>query len=303
MSDCSIPIRILRHRRTRLEPPSGFCLGVGMRTLSFAKGHGTGNDFVILRDRHNTSPISAEDVRLLCDRHFGLGADGVLRAVKAAHVPDWEGDPELWFMDYRNADGSIAEMCGNGLRVFARYLVDEGLMSSVAQVATRAGMRATTTHPDRVSVEVGTPSVLGQVQVELAGTQYQATKVDVGNPHAVVLLPEGTDLAALPVVEQPRWSEQDYPEGVNVEFVVPSGARELSLRVHERGSGETLSCGTGIVASVAAWSQRQDLAGGTFTVTIPGGRVTVELSGDSAVLTGPAVVVARGTVSLPDWQH
>ena len=98
-----------------------------MRRWSFAKGHGTENDFVVLLDREGTLMLGEPEVRFLCDRHAGIGADGVLRAVSARHVRDWEGDPELWFMDYRNADGSVAEMCGNGIRVFAGSSFDEDL--------------------------------------------------------------------------------------------------------------------------------------------------------------------------------
>ncbi|WP_203566621.1 diaminopimelate epimerase [Aestuariimicrobium ganziense] len=277
-----------------------------MRTLSFAKGHGTGNDFVILLDRTGLTPVSAAEVAWLCDRHFGIGADGLLRAVRAGQVPEWGDDPRMWFMDYRNADGSIAEMCGNGLRVFARYLVEEGLVPHEPfRVATRAGVRHCDPWADgQVSVSMGRPRLTGQVEVELAGQVWAAQGVDVGNPHAVVLLDGGTALDDLPVHLPPSWQPVEaFPEGVNVEFVVAQGDRAHALRVHERGSGETLSCGTGIVASAVARAAAEGLADdqpSSWQVDVPGGRLTVELGGDEAVLTGPAVVVARGQVHLPD---
>jgi len=275
-----------------------------MRHVNIAKGHGTGNDFVIVTDRSNLAELSADDVVWLCDRHFGIGGDGVLRAVKAAHVDGWDGDPDLWFMDYRNSDGSIAEMCGNGLRVFARYLIEEGLCPHEPfAVATRAGLRRCEPHPDgTVTVDVGRPSLTQQVTVVLAGESYSAQGVDVGNPHAVVLLDEGTDLASLPVHDAPTWHPAEtFPGGVNVEFVTPVAEREIALRVHERGSGETLSCGTGIVAAVAAYAARTDGGDGEYTVSVPGGTLTVSLSDQSALLRGPAVIVARGQVYLPHW--
>ncbi|MGJ6978994.1 diaminopimelate epimerase [Aestuariimicrobium soli] len=278
-----------------------------MRTVRFAKGHGTGNDFVIVADRHNTMPLSERDVRALTDRHFGIGGDGLLRAVKAGHVPEWDGDPDLWFMDYRNADGSIAEMCGNGLRVFARYLLENDLMTR-NQVATRAGLRGVAVTPDGTfTVEMGAVSFGPDVEVTLTdqagtGQTWTGVSVDVGNPHAVVLLDEGTDLAALAVERQPTWQpDEAFPHGANVEFVVPTGERSLSLRVHERGSGETLSCGTGVVASAAAFARARGTGSGDYAVTVPGGQLTVTLADDgNALLTGQAEIVATGETRLPD---
>lgn len=272
-----------------------------MRKISFAKGHGTGNDFVIVADRHNTMPLTAQDVRALTDRHFGIGGDGLLRAVKAGHMPEWDGDPDLWFMDYRNADGSIAEMCGNGLRVFARYLLENDLMTR-NHVATRAGLRGVQVTPDGTfTVEMGPATVGGSVEVSLSGRTWPATTVDVGNPHAVVLLDEGTDLESLPVHEQPTWSPAEvFPEGVNVEFVVRTGERSLALRVHERGSGETLSCGTGVVASAAVFARTHGGGEGDYSVTVPGGQLSVRLTEEQTWLTGPAVLVASGETTVPD---
>jgi diaminopimelate epimerase len=113
-----------------------------MRHWSFAKGHGTGNDFVVLLDREAMLDVGEAEVRFLCDRHIGIGGDGLLRAVFAKHIEEWDGEPDLWFMDYRNADGSVAEMCGNGIRVFVRFLLQHDLATGpVVQVATRAGRK------------------------------------------------------------------------------------------------------------------------------------------------------------------
>ena len=273
-----------------------------MRSVSFSKGHGTLNDFVIVEDRSNLEPLSADDVRFLCDRRAGVGADGLLRVTRAKTIPGWTG-PDLWFMDYRNADGSIAETCGNGLRVFGRYLYDHGLIArEPVEVGTRAGVRWIEPRPEGgLSVTMG-PVTLDDddVTVTTDDGHWPAVKVDVGNPHAVVLLPPGTDLTGLDLRRAPRWSPAEaYPQGVNVEFVVPTGADEVAMRVYERGSGETMSCGTGTVAAAAAYARSTGRSEGIFTVTVPGGRVEVELALGEAVLSGPAVIVATGRVHLP----
>ena len=273
-----------------------------MTTLNFAKGHGTLNDFVLVLDADDHHPLDAETVRWLCDRRAGIGGDGLLRAVKAASVPEWDGDPALWFMDYRNADGSIAEMCGNGLRVFVRHLLEIGLVApGPVQVATRAGLRTAWPQPDgRITVDVGRATVVDQpTWVEIAGRRCRAITVDVGNPHAVVVLADQLALAGLDLSRQPGFDSQVYPSGTNIEFVVPRDDHDLQMRVHERGVGETMSCGTGVVAAAAA-----NLAGlgqptGTVHVSVPGGDLNVEQTQERAYLTGPAVVVAHGSVVLP----
>ena len=273
-----------------------------MRRWRFSKGHGTQNDFVVLLDRENLLDPSPDDVRWLCDRRAGIGGDGLLRVVSARHVPEWDGDPGLWFMDYRNADGSIAQMCGNGVRVFVRYLLDEGLASGPdVDVATRAGLKPATVLVDgRVRVGMGTVGVDGgTVRVTPAGGEpLDATPVDVGNPHAVSFT---TGVGELDLTRAPVWApEGSFPEGVNLEFVEPRGERHVAMRVFERGVGETRSCGTGTVAVAAADRARTGAADGTWTVDVPGGQVEVELVGDQAWLTGPAVLVAHGEVSLPN---
>ena len=271
--------------------------------LRWVKGHGTENDFLLLPD---APALPAELVRALCDRHAGLGADGVLRVVPAADEPEAAAMAEdaRWFMDYRNADGSPVEMCGNGLRVFARFVVDAGLAEpGEVRVATRSGVR--TAWLDRsgdVTVDMGAPEPIpGRPVVG----ETRATAVSMGNPHVVVPLPDGErgaaaltalDLGHPPVVAPP------LPHGQNVEFVVRRGPRELALRVHERGVGETRSCGTGVCAAVVATV----LASGEgrdepWTVEVPGGRLTVVWTfAGPVLLTGPAVLVADGELR-PDW--
>ncbi|GAA3549451.1 diaminopimelate epimerase [Microlunatus spumicola] len=273
-----------------------------MRRWRFSKGHGTQNDFVVLLDRENVLAPSDDDVRWLCDRRAGIGGDGLLRVVLARHVPEWDGDPGLWFMDYRNADGSIAQMCGNGVRVFVRYLLDEGLATGPdVDVATRAGLKPASVLPDgRIRVGMGAVTVgTGTVRVTTAdGSAYDATPVDVGNPHAVAF---GTGVGALDLTRAPVWEPAEaFPEGVNLEFVEQVGERHVAMRVFERGVGETRSCGTGTVAVAAASQARAGNGDGTWTVDVPGGRVEVELADGNAHLTGPAVLVAHGEVSLPN---
>ena len=274
-----------------------------MTTLNFAKGHGTLNDFVLVLDADDHHPLDAETVRWLCDRRAGIGGDGLLRAVKAASIPEWDGDRALWFMDYRNADGSIAEMCGNGLRVFVRHLLELGLVAPGAvQIATRAGLRTAWPQPDgRITLDVGRATVVDQpTWVDIAGRRCRAITVDVGNPHAVVVLADQLALAGLDLSRQPGFDPQVYPSGTNIEFVVPRSDHDLQMRVHERGVGETMSCGTGVVAAAAAQLAGLGQSAGTVHVSVPGGDLNVEQTQERAYLTGPAVVVAHGSVVLPN---
>ena len=271
-------------------------------TLNFAKGHGTRNDFVIVTDRESMLPPTEEQVRWLCDRRAGIGADGLLRAVRARHIAEWDGDPDLWFMDYRNADGSIAEMCGNGLRVFVRYLMEEGLVDTQpVEIGTRAGLRRGWALPDeRIRISMGPARVAAApTWVRHDARQWEATTVDVGNPHAVVVLGGPDELAALDLNEAPQYDPAVYPAGVNFEFIVPTATDALTMRVHERGVGETQSCGTGVVAAAASLLAGQQRTEGTVAVRVPGGELEVEIGPAGVFLTGPAVVVARGSVVLP----
>ena len=265
----------------------------------FLKGHGTENDFVLLPDLDGTlhGDLPAERVRALCDRHAGIGGDGVLRVLRTGTG---------WFMDYRNADGSVAEMCGNGIRVFVRHLVEEGLVdpASPVEVDTRDGVKVITVDGDLITADLGTPRVLGDTVVGVGTTSWPARHVDLGNPHAVAFVdsldPHGP---VGPLLDPPSRDPETFPDGVNVEFVVRRGPRHVAMRVHERGSGETRSCGTGacavMVASAVADGARPDGAEVAYRVDVPGGTLTVTWTADDRVLlTGPAVIVARGTTSL-----
>ena len=276
-----------------------------MGDYPFVKGHGTENDFVLLPDHDGSihgglsDDEMAERVRRLCDRRAGIGADGVLRVVHQS--PD--GD-DHWFMDYRNADGSLAEMCGNGIRLFARYLVEEGLADAglPIDVATRDGLKTLTVDGDEVTVDLGTARLLPDTKVSIGGVTLPAAHVDMGNPHAVAFVDDLSDAGAL--LDAPTHDEELFPQGVNVEFVVREGERHVAMRVHERGSGETRSCGTGACAAMvaAALADGADRPGGddlAYRVDVPGGTLTVTWTADDRVLlTGPAVVVARGATSL-----
>jgi diaminopimelate epimerase len=256
----------------------------------FLKGHGTHNDFVLLpdHDRSVHGDLDAARVRALCDRRGGIGGDGVLRVVQ---------DDGRWFMDYRNADGSIAEMCGNGIRVFALHLVQEGLAEEGApfEVDTRDGVKVVTVDGDQVTVDMGVPRVLGETEVSVGDRTWVATHVDGGKPHAVAFVDDLAD--AGPLLDAPSYDVGVYPHGVNVEFVVRRGEGDVSMRVHERGSGETQACGTGACAvAVAAMPGEGEM---TCRVEQPGGTVTItRTSAGRVLMRGPAVVVARGSTSL-----
>jgi diaminopimelate epimerase len=280
-----------------------------LNELPFVKGHGTGNDFVVIPDVDAHLDLTPEQVRWLCDRHVGIGANGVLRVVRTEHMPEFAEFAQVaeFFMDYRNADGTEAEMCGNGARVFLRYLDATGLVTdNEITIATRGGLRTTTINPDRsITIDMGmatTPRSRALPQVSVGAHQWSATGVLVPNPHAVVFvedLADAGDLRVPPVV-----SPADvFPDGVNVEFVIDKGPRHVAMRVHERGVGETLSCGTG--ACAVAWAARrrdgQPAPGeDTWQVDVPGGTVHVTESATGHLLIrGPADLVARGTVLLP----
>jgi diaminopimelate epimerase len=270
-----------------------------MGGIEFLKGHGTQNDFVLLPDPAGRLELTEARVAALCDRRRGLGADGVLRIVRAAAL----GEPSAgeWFMDYRNADGSIAEMCGNGVRVFARYLVDAGLATEGEfVVGTRAGDRPVVVHPDRtVTVHMGPATITGTSVTVVAGRPFSGVAVDVGNPHLVSLLDD--DVADLDLREQPDFDHDVFPHGVNFEFVNRLGEGALRMRVHERGVGETRACGTGTVAAVAAAFHLAGTDTGASTVDIPGGRVGVTVSRGASTLSGPAEIVARGEIDDAWW--
>jgi diaminopimelate epimerase len=282
--------------------------GVGCDTgcvsYPFLKGHGTQNDFVLLPDHDGSrhGALTAERVRALCDRRAGIGADGVLRVIRTSALPSVEPvgttGPEApeWFMDYRNADGSFAEMCGNGSRVFARHLYDEGLAPAgdPVRIATRDGVKTLTRAGDLMTVDLGVASVLGQTTVSVDDRTWPATHVVMCNPHAVVVVDDLAEAGRLH--QEPAYDEGVYPDGVNIEFVVRRGPDRIAMRVHERGAGETRSCGTGACAAAVAVAPD---GAGRWRVDVPGGTLEVSRNGAGAVhLTGPAVIVARGESDL-----
>ncbi|HMT90608.1 MAG TPA: diaminopimelate epimerase, partial [Dermatophilaceae bacterium] len=264
-------------------------------------------DFVVLSDPDGSFDPSPAEVRFLCDRRAGVGADGVLRAVPARFIEGWAGKPELWFMDYRNADGSVAQMCGNGTRVFAAYLTREGLEAGPDfAIATRAGLKHVRTTATGYAVNLGPWRLEDPEQaaaegftavVSAAGApDLPGLRIDLGNPHTVVVLPPEIDLADLDLPVAPAVAPTP-PEGTNVEFVRAVGPGHLAMRVHERGVGETRSCGTGAVAAALAvrWWEGSAHDTRVWTVDVPGGRLTVTVEADETVeLAGPAALVADG---------
>ncbi|MEV6395813.1 diaminopimelate epimerase [Streptomyces sp. NPDC051907] len=280
--------------------------------IAFLKGHGTENDFVIVPDPDNAVDLPAAVVARLCDRRAGIGGDGLLHVVRSAAHPDGRAmaDEAEWFMDYRNADGSVAEMCGNGVRVFARYLERAGLVEAGdLAVATRGGVKkahlskSASGGAGDVTVSMGRARLPEDgVTVTLGGRSWPARNVNMGNPHAVAFvedLDHAGDLLSVP----PFSPASVYPQGVNVEFVVDRGERHVAMRVHERGSGETRSCGTGACAVAVATARRDGLdpsATGVpvaYTVDLPGGRLVITEHPDGEVeMTGPAVIVAEGHI-------
>lgn len=260
--------------------------------VSFSKGHGTGNDFVIVPDSQDHLTVTEHAVRAVCDRRFGVGADGLIRVVPSPRGP--------WFMDYYNADGSIGEMCGNGARVFARYLREQHLVDGdTFRISTRGGDREVRIAGEQISIDMGQARhEQAQVHVTSNGHTWPAEAVFIPNPHAVVFVDDLSEPGDL--IDVPQVSSSAFPDGVNVEFVViEEPGRRVSMRVHERGVGETLSCGTGICAVADRTLAAAGIAGtATVEVTVPGGTLSVvRTEDDSLVLTGPAVLVADGTLS------
>ncbi|MGJ5834026.1 diaminopimelate epimerase [Streptomyces ossamyceticus] len=279
--------------------------------IAFLKGHGTENDFVIVPDPENLIDLTPAAVAALCDRRAGIGGDGVLHVVRSAAHPEAAGmaAEAEWFMDYRNGDGSIAEMCGNGVRVFARYLQHAGQVTEGdLAVATRGGVKSVHIAKDGdVTVGMGTARLPeGDVTVSVGDRSWSARNVNMGNPHAVAFVDDLSDAGDL--YDPPPFSPAAaYPDGVNVEFVVDRGPRHVAMRVHERGSGETRSCGTGACA-VAVAAARRDGADpaetgtpATYTVDVPGGTLVITERPDGEIeMTGPAVIVAEGELDA-NW--
>jgi diaminopimelate epimerase len=283
--------------------------------LTFTKGHGTENDFVLVADLDGTHEVTAEQVRLLADRRAGIGGDGVIRVVPTATAAEQnvrdQGGRARWFMDYRNADGSAAEMCGNGARVFALYLRREGLETADEfAIATRGGIKVVHFEGDLIAVNLGDWRIVDadgareegfDAMVKVHGHEpMPGLCLDLGNPHTVVALPDSADLASLDLSRVPEVHPM-APHGTNVEFVRPIGPGHIAMRVHERGVGETRSCGTGAAAAALAtrWWAGADSAADQWRVDVPGGSLRVRaLPGQQVELAGPAVLVADGVTTL-----
>src|SRR6185312_7039375 len=291
-----------------------------MTELQFTKGHGTGNDFVLFADPDGELELTPEQLRLLCDRHFGIGADGVIRAVRSSKLPAGsaslaEDEAAEWFMDYHNSDGSPSEMCGNGIRVYAKFLIENGLATlgkgETLVIGTRSGVRDVQQNAVGFQVDMGRWSLDGGeplVRAKNLKVARPGLGINVGNPHVVVALSsieelESADLSYIPVLDP------EPANGANVEFVVPleplvrDGVGHIRLRVHERGSGETLSCGTGAVAAALAFRYwAGEGAPNQWRVEVPGGTLGVRMwaaeDGEHASLSGPAELVFTGALEL-----
>lgn len=291
-----------------------------MRKIQFTKGQGTGNDFVLILDESGQLDLTPSEVARICDRHFGIGADGLIRIVPSHLIADGseslaEEPSAHWFMDYRNADGSVAQMCGNGVRVFARYLTEKGIVKlddgDTLHVGTRAGVKDIQRNKAGFVVDMGRwRPVSGENLVSATGLTVSrpGQGIDVGNPHVVVALASFEELEALEL-SRPPLIEPAPEEGANVEFVVPhdplvsNGVARIRMRVHERGVGETLSCGTGIVAAALAtrlWAGPD--APNHWSVEVPGGTLGVRMfpteEGEHVGLSGAAELSFDGEISL-----
>jgi diaminopimelate epimerase len=267
-----------------------------MEHVTLTYGHGTENDFLLLLDEADQIQVTPEAIKKFCDRATGIGADGFIRMVKR------DGH---WFMDYRNSDGSLAEMCGNGIRVMARYLVDHGLQGAgLFPIDSRDGKKfLAVPEAGEISVNLGKVEDLtpesAEISIKQNGRIWPALHIYVGNPHAVVFVDSLDEVGSL--ANAPEVTPTDaFPEGTNVEFVEKLEGNEVRMRVHERGSGETKSCGTGVCAvALATTVHEKKRLPAQWIVHVPGGTLKVEIDGHSnAVLTGPAVLISEHEVSL-----
>jgi diaminopimelate epimerase len=295
------------------------------RALKFTKGHGTGNDFVLFRDPDGIIDLTEGEYAILADRHFGVGGDGVIRAVRSANIAEGRdlvaSDPDAeWFMDYRNGDGSTAEMCGNGIRVFVAYLMAEGLVDLTQgdriAIGTRDGVKDVQVASNgSFRVDLGRWK-LGDGVVAPAGAEttldgvsgpHESIGISVGNPHVVTFVDDetldGINPAQIPSITKP------FTTDVNLEFVAPldplvdDGIGRIRMRVHERGVGWTLSCGTGAAAAALATRHREGPgAPSNWRVDVPGGSLGVQMfpteDGEHVSLSGPAELVFSGIIAV-----
>lgn len=261
-----------------------------MKQIKFEKAHGTGNDFIIIEDLDGEMILEPAQVKKICDRHFGLGADGILRIVL-------QGDA-LYLMDYRNSDGSLALMCGNGARVFAAYLHKQGLVKEATfKFQTRAGIvQATINSKDSVTVSMPKVEILNkELSIEHHGFAYSGQAVTAPNPHAVVMVGDLSQVKDFRVAPNLTTLEV-FEDGVNIEFVERISDKEVKIKVFERGSGETLSCGTGACAVAAI--VRRETGENEITVNVAGGSLKIEFIDDKILMTGPVEFVASGVLNI-----
>ncbi|HZA20507.1 MAG TPA: diaminopimelate epimerase [Actinomycetota bacterium] len=278
--------------------------------MRFSKYQGIGNDFVMLADPGDSVRLEPDLVRRLCDRRFGIGGDGVIR------VAPGSGGADL-FMDYVNSDGSVGEMCGNGIRCLALFAREEGMtVATELSVGTRAGLKKVWVQgAGRVRVDMGAPIfVPAEVPVRWDGPEALHAKIDLdegvleatclsmGNPHAVLFV---DDPATSPVSTVGPLIEVHpmFPNRTNVEFARVDSPDHVSMRVWERGSGETLACGTG-AAAVAVAARVVRGADEVLTVALPGGDLEIEWAGSIDVseplfMTGPAIKSFQGEIDIP----
>ena len=271
---------------------------------SYVKGHGTENDFVLVPDANGQMELTPGQVAALCDRRSGIGGDGAIRVVRTDACDDPAAvaarGEAMWFMDYRNADGSLSEMCGNGIRVLGHFLATHADVDArnALRIATRAGVKTLTFDRNLITVDMGAAEVLGTTTVTVGERTFEARNISMGNPHAVVFVDDLSEAGSL--LEAPGHDPAVYPDGVNVEFVVRRGEHHLAMRVHERGSGETRSCGTGACAVMVAAALADEAPRGTsYTIDLPGGTLEIVWTEDDRILmTGPAVLTAEGVTRL-----
>lgn len=279
--------------------------------VAFLKGHGTGNDFVIIPDLANDLEISASQVRLLCDRHKGIGGDGLLRVVRTMHMPAQlleslgiSSEDSEFFMDYRNSDGSIAETCGNGIRVFAEYLIHSGHVApGEFVIGTRAGNKTVTyISSDSISVGMGVAlfeSDVNAVNVSTDTGTWPATQVSIPNPHCISMVSNQADPGDL--FRAPTCAPiGPFTNGANFEFLSEINDCHFAMRTFERGVGETLSCGSGATAAAATFAAIKQLkAPWRVQVDVLGGTLWIDQFADGQlVLTGPAQLVASGETDV-----
>jgi len=288
--------------------------------INFTKGHGTGNDFVLVLDAAGELNLTEDQIAQICDRHFGIGADGFIRVIKSESHPNGQqildAEPAaVWFMDYYNADGSVAEMCGNGSRVFARYLTERGLVEltdgETLSIGTRDGVKDLQRNMSGFAVDLGRWKLDGPealIQAEGLAVARPALGINIGNPHYVVTLASQEEVDQLGLHSAPKINPAPA-KGANVEFVSPAepmikdGVGHISMRVYERGVGETLSCGTGICA--AALATRHWAGAGApniWQVRVRGGILGVRMfpteDGEHVGLSGAAELVFDGQLDL-----